>query len=61
MVLWQRANLPLLLLDLAVFLLLPLRHPSLYSLSSEILMVLRSFCLDCLAATVPPSGSESGL
>lgn len=43
------------------FLFLPLRHPSLHSLSSEILMGLRSFCLDCLAATVPPSGSESGL
>lgn len=43
------------------FLFLPLRHPSLYSLSSEILMVLRSFCLDCLAAAVSPSGSKSGL
>lgn len=62
MVLRQRANLPLLLLDLAVFFLfLPLRHPSLYSLSSEILTVLRSFCLDCLAAAVSPSGSKSGL
>lgn len=39
------------------FLFLPLRHPSLYSLSSEILMVLRSFCPDCLAA----AGSKSGL
>lgn len=55
MVLWQRANLPLLLLDLAVFLIPSPPFPHLLWNPNS----LRSFGLVCFAATVPPSGLES--